>query len=81
MWVTHKHSRSVHTLVVVLCTLFKIFLCLKTGNKRINIVTYHAVTILGDYAVWPGVVSSDGRRSDLVNRHNKKRHCYFQSFD
>ena len=49
MWVTHKHSRSVRTLVVVLCIVvvnhslasnLKSFVGLKTGHKRINIVTY-----------------------------------------
>ena len=46
----------------------------KTDHKKINIVTCHAVTILGDLAVWPGVVPSDVRRSDLAY---KKRHCNF----
>ena len=52
MWVTHKHSRSVRTLVVVLCIVvvnnslasnLKSFVGLKTDHKRINIVTYHDV--------------------------------------
>ena len=57
MWVTHKHSRSVHALVVVLCivvvnhslaSMLKSFVGQKTGHKRIYIATYHDVTIQAD---------------------------------
>ena len=57
------------------CTVYrccKSFVCLKTGHKRIDIVTYYAVTILGGKAGCPGVVPFDVRRSDLVNKHIKR---------
>ena len=50
----------------------KSFVGLKTGHKRIYIVTYHAEIILGDQAVWPGAVPSDVWWSDLVNKHIKR---------
>ena len=53
---------------------------LQTGHKRITIVTYHAATILGDQAIWPGVVPSDVRRSDLVNKHIKRSIAIFVQF-
>ena len=75
MWVTHKHSRSVRALVIVnhsVALNLKSFVGLKTGHKKIYIATYHDLTMLGDYAVWPGVISYDVRRSDLVNKHIKR---------
>ena len=50
---------------------------LQTGHKRITMVAYHDVTILGDQAVWPGVVPSDVRRSDLVNKYIKRSIAIF----
>ena len=81
MWVTHKRSRSVRALVVVLYIVvvnhsltspLKSFISLKTGHNRIYIATYHDVTILGDRGVWLGVVPSDVRQSGLVNKHIKR---------
>ena len=81
MWVTHKRSRSVRALVIVLYIVVvnhplaspsKSFISLKTGHNRIYIATYHDVTILGDRSVWLGVVPSDVRQSDLVNKHIKR---------
>ena len=71
-----QHFRSIRTLVVVLFMVvvnhslasnLKSFVGLNTGHKRIYIVTYHAVTVLGDLAVWPGVVTSD-----VVNKQIKR---------
>ena len=78
---TYKYHCFVRALVFVLyivilnhslATISKSFVGLKSGHKRTNIVTYHAVTTMGDLAVWPGVIPSDVRRSDLVNKHIKR---------
>ena len=50
---------------------------LQTGHKRTYIAIDHDVAILGDEAVWPGMVPSDVRRSDLVNKHIKRSIAIF----
>ena len=53
---THKHSGSVHAVVIIpyivvnqsLTSISKSFVGLKTVHKRIYIATYHDVIILGD---------------------------------
>ena len=45
--------------------------------KKTYIAIYHDVTILGDQAVWPGVVPSDVPRSDLVKKHIKRSIAIF----